>query len=243
MISAAAVSKLRRALQNISSIANTELAVLWRSFQGMTDDELRDFLLLSVPTLTDKYGNMAAVVAAEFYEEIRVSQIGGNYQAVLAGTVPIEKVEASVRYAARHIYDGNALLALEYLQGIIDVNVKQPARDTIFNNARRDPARPKFARVPTGSETCAWCMMLASRGFVYANAKTAGELGQYHKNCDCQAVAEFSSHPEVEGYDPEGLYDIYQAARRSAASSSEEDILAEMRRLYPDTLTDGVQPD
>ena len=50
-----------------------------------------------------------------------------------------------------------------------------------------------FARVPTGTETCTFCLMLASRGAVYHTRKTAGERGRFHRGCDCKVV------PSVEG--------------------------------------------
>ncbi|WP_419060046.1 hypothetical protein [Ellagibacter isourolithinifaciens] len=52
-----------------------------------------------------------------------------------------------------------------------------------------------FARVPTGTETCTFCLMLASRGAVYHSRKTAGEFKHFHRNCDCKVVPSF----EVDG--------------------------------------------
>ncbi|MGZ6053967.1 MAG: VG15 protein [Isosphaeraceae bacterium] len=65
-----------------------------------------------------------------------------------------------------------------------------------------------WARVATGRETCAWCLMLVSRGPVYSDAHTAGLdlesdlaasmidhgadvsefMDQWHPNCDCKVV-------------------------------------------------------
>jgi hypothetical protein len=65
-----------------------------------------------------------------------------------------------------------------------------------------------WARVATGAETCAWCLMLVSRGPVYMDAKKAGLdlydsdaesmvasgtdvsdlMNQWHPNCDCIVV-------------------------------------------------------
>lgn len=43
----------------------------------------------------------------------------------------------------------------------------------------------RFARVPTGRETCGFCFMLASQGYVYRSAATAARS---HPGCDCVAV-------------------------------------------------------
>ena len=71
----------------------------------------------------------------------------------------------------------------------------------MMENAARDPLSPRFARVPSGGETCKFCLMLAGRGFVYHSKKTAGEFGHYHDNCDCRIVASWDKDG-VEGYDP-----------------------------------------
>ena len=74
-------------------------------------------------------------------------------------------------------------------------------------------ARPVqgWARVATGRETCAWCLMLVSRGPVYPNARSAGSkydsettldvmkgntdveefMNQWHPGCDCKIVPVF----------------------------------------------------
>ena len=68
--------------------------------------------------------------------------------------------------------------------------------ETIIANVGRDRDEgAMFARVPTGTETCAFCLMLASRGAVYHSRKTAGEFKHFHRNCDCKVVPSF----EVDG--------------------------------------------
>ena len=52
--------------------------------------------------------------------------------------------------------------------------INETARLTGRFTAQNDPTRPKYARVPQG-KTCAFCAMLASRGFVYASEDTAGK--------------------------------------------------------------------
>ena len=92
---------------------------------------------------------------------------------------------------------------------LASAQVKRMANRTMTRNALRDGVR--YARVPTGAETCGWCLMLASRGFVYASEKTAGATDHYHNDCDCKIMPEFGD-TEVEGYDPDALYDVYSEA-------------------------------
>lgn len=64
--------------------------------------------------------------------------------------------------------------------------------ETIIANVGRDRDKgTMFARVSTGFETCAFCLMLASRGAVYHSRKTAGEWRHFHRGCDCKVVPSF----------------------------------------------------
>ena len=57
-------------------------------------------------------------------------------------------------------------------------------------------------------------MMLASRGFVYRSAASAGELNHYHAHCRCRIVPGFND-ASVEGYDPQEWYRRYRDAQAS----------------------------
>lgn len=85
----------------------------------------------------------------------------------------------------------------------VDYSVRRACGDAVADCGRADPLKPKFARVPAGAETCGFCLMLASRGAVYANELTAGAARHYHANCDCKIVPDFGEG--IEGYDQEGM--------------------------------------
>ena len=71
--------------------------------------------------------------------------------------------------------------------------------ETIIANVGRDRDKgARFARVPTGFETCTFCLMLASRGAVYHTRKSAGEWKHFHRGCDCKVVPSFERDPYVE---------------------------------------------
>lgn len=98
-------------------------------------------------------------------------------------------------------------------------------------NIANDPTRPRWARVPRGSVTCAFCTMLAGRGFVYTSEETAGGgLGNvYHAHCDCEPVPTWGE-AKLAGYDPERLDALYrEAVRGLPAGASYREILARMR--------------
>lgn len=107
--------------------------------------------------------------------------------------------------------------------------VARRANETTSHNVGRDAKRgARFARVPMGTHACQFCIMLASRGFVYHSAQTAGEFGHYHSDCRCKVVAGFpemtyywkngvkvsrGKDPTVEGYDPDLYFRSYELQR------------------------------
>lgn len=239
----------RRDLNELSALGSRAVelarAELEAFFYGLdlTKPELaRDALLEFMPMLAQEYGDVAATAAAEWYESQRAAQIGGTYRAVLADTVPVAQTQGSVRYAAGHLFGDDPAQTLALLSGAMQRFVLYGSRDTIARNVGRDPARPRFARVPIGAKTCAWCTMLASRGFVYLSRETAGiARDHYHDDCDCQVVADFNKDAaHIEGYDPDSMYDMYLAARQAAGTGDQKSIAAEMRRMFPESFTDGV---
>lgn len=121
--------------------------------------------------------------------------------------------------------------------------INETARLTGRFTAQNDPTRPKYARVPQG-KTCAFCAMLASRGFVYASEDTAGKWHKYHHDCDCKIVPSWGE-TEIDGYDPDKLKAIYQQAKNAAkaagAGSDPNTVLSWMRSESPDMFTDGSE--
>lgn len=206
-------------------------------------EALRDALHTVVPALVREYGDVAATAAAEWYEEIRSAQIGGSFAAQLADPFPEAGVHGGVGYALAASAPSDIP---QRLLGSLQRYVLYSQRSTVARNAQHDPSRPRFARVPSGAKTCAWCSMLASRGFVYQSEASAGAssvmASDYHDDCDCQVAAEWDrDQHHIDGYDPDRLYEMYQAGRSATGSLSPSDrqVAAQMRALFPDEFTDS----
>jgi hypothetical protein len=95
------------------------------------------------------------------------------------------------------------------LSGVAQRLVLQSGRDTVSRSAFSDPVRTGYARIPTGPTTCRWCVMLASRGAIYADAKAAGEGNKYHGDCDCAAVPIRRRSDYPEGHDVHEFKRLY----------------------------------
>lgn len=96
--------RYKEALRKASLLAQRELAVLWESLRGSDPAAIRAALVAAVPGIVAKYGDMAALAAAEYYEVERRQAGGGDFRAELADGAPVEQVEAAVRYACGHLF-------------------------------------------------------------------------------------------------------------------------------------------
>ena len=165
-------------------------------------------------SILDVYGNNAATLAADFYRESAFSQVVRVPEPKLADVADAKRLATSLGMAATHVFgaevdvDAFRAAALSSMRRY----VKDAATDTVKLNSMRDGLKNidvRWARVPRGLETCAWCIMLASRGFVYASEETAQLAGHNHENCNCDVVASFDKDG-LEGYDPEKYYRAYK---------------------------------
>lgn len=166
--------------------------------------EARNQVIAYMQELAALYGDAAATLAADLYNEM-AEESGTNVpDAELADRVVDEAVASSVRYHAKHLWGGaaNVQAFKEGVLASVRRYVKDQANRTIIKNAKRDGEKKgvRFARIPTGDETCAFCMMLASRGFVYYTEETAEGLNHGHDNCDCKIIPGFGGNPGIGGY-------------------------------------------
>lgn len=243
MVARADLEQFRAANTQLSKLVRDVLAAFFVSLDLSKPEAARDALLEFLPALTAQYGAVAATVAAEFYDELRAaSGAAGRFTALTAAPVPAGAVEAKVRFLAGHLWTPTPDKMLGGLQTAADKYVKQPGRDTIAKNAKREGVR--FARVPSGEKTCAFCLMLASRDADYHSRESAGDIGEeynrFHGFCDCEVVPIRKASDYPEGYLPDDYLEMYKEARKQSGSGDPKDIAAAMRRLYPDALTDGV---
>ncbi|PLS31560.1 hypothetical protein Uis1B_0551 [Bifidobacterium margollesii] len=238
------VDDLAKAQASAVRAARRELKRTFETVYNMYDDpaDIRNALLDLVPAIAAKYGNAGSVAAAEWYEQVRAkwfkeqTDIDTTYQ-------PDDKaIKETVRRLAGHLWDkddGTPADPDAMLKGMLanmDRWVKAGGRETIAKATRRDPGKPRFARVPQG-KTCGFCIMLASRGFVYSSAEAAGgDMNDYHNDCDCEPIPSWDKkNPKIEGYDPDKLYERYTACR-----STIESLLTEER--YRKTYVDPFVP-
>lgn len=229
MPSRADVERYAQANRDIRTLVLRDLGAFWLTLDSLSADETRDALLDVVPVLVTTYGDTAAAIAADYYDDLRdAAGVRGRFTATLADNVDFDTVASRVRWSVSPLYSANPDRAatLGRLAQNVDELTLRPGRDTIAESAGRDPAKARWARVPVG-KTCAFCLMTASRGAVYRSEQSAGR--KYHGDCDCTPTPIWEGQPLPQGYDPDALYEQYNAARQVADSSRTKAILAELR--------------
>lgn len=95
--------------------------------------------------------------------------------------------------------------------------VNHTARMAVEGNADHDPSQPRYARVPSGKYTCAFCVMLASRGWAYKSEESAGGGDhRYHTHCDCMIIPSWGKF-KLKNYNPDVYYQQYKACAQTVS--------------------------
>lgn len=234
----AALDYLTKEINGISADAKAKVLRVLEKLDWRDVPECRDAVVSVVNTALDTYSLAAAQAAADFFDASRTFAVGSPLGATaVTGRDPFATegaVRAFVDKANEGDYDAFNRLVLSR----IDYELKRSAGRTMVENAARDPLKPRYARVPSGSETCRFCLMLASRGFVYSSKRNAGAVNHYHNDCDCRVVCDWAGGG-VEGYDPDALSDKWrdlewadaEARAERNGTTADEEYAKRMRQL------------
>lgn len=207
-------------LSEISRRAAADLRT-WVNAQGGLIGIDRDALIRYAYALAVKYGEGTGALAAAWYDA--VAEASGKFlpAAEPAAVAAYEDVAKAVNGVL------DASVNENMLAGAMERLAKLPGVDTTLKNALRDGA--EVAWVPHG-DTCAFCIALASGGWVRASRRliSSGHAAHVHANCDCTYAVRFSESTELAGYDPEA----YKAVYNSAPGRSSQDKINAMRREF-----------
>ena len=200
------------------SLLNTKAGQLMRAYLERYGAEDTSALISYASALVDKYGEGSAELACQMYDAM----------AEAAGlTLPAAEPAAPAAYGELAKAVNGTKHSPALLQSAVSRLVKQAGADTTLRNAIRDGA--EFAWLPHG-DTCAFCLMLASRGWQKAGKRTLknGHAEHIHANCDCEYAVRFDASTTVAGYDPEQ----YLAAYKGAAGRTYQEKLNALRRAH-----------
>lgn len=237
MISSAEFAAYNRAVARIGDKAasDVESSVLaWcRANASASVAEKREAAKLIMDGYIQGYDDIAAVFAAEWYDRRAQKSGVALDQAITMTTYEPESVDAVARYQAKKLAKGGDAEFAKACGEFARNDAFRSLNETIVANVGRDRDKgARFARVPTGLETCTFCLMLASRGAVYHTRKTAGEFKHFHRRCDCKVVPSFERDPDaelVEGVRPKELRNLHAQLKEidedSSLSANQKDVL------------------
>lgn len=230
------VAELRGANAELSRRVVADLTGFWNTLDLTKPEAARDALMYFVPELTTRYGEAAALVAADWYDAVRAADgVEARYAAEQADTFAKEWVEQRTRYGARHLFSDTPEKMLRFMDGVVQQYALQPGRDTIAHAAVTDPAANGWKRDARG-DSCSFCRMLEGRGAVY---KSSTVRFVAHGDCHCVPVPDWNKGAMVETAKPVQVPAKTPVGAAEGADGTEE--VPESERAVVANLTNALK--
>lgn len=179
--------------------------------------------------VTGAYSLMSAAVTANYYTSIRrASRVRSKFTPAPFTAYDAGKVTAATLSILDEVAAGTATVPLEsLLADVVSRYIKDSADTCIRQNVRRDPAKPKYAIVPSG-DACAFCQMRASLGYHYGTE----EAVKSHDHCTCTPTPVFGNST-IEGYNPKEYEAKYnEAAKAYRTGNISEDMSLRIEQAH-----------
>ena len=216
------VNEIEKALRMLSKANARTFMRLWASVPSGDRQQMIEYL---TPLVQDLVAGGSEQAAALALEQLNMQRSGVSLPTVLASPSDPDAVAESLRFL---LTSRGIDVVRDEVWAMIDRNILSGHRNTMALSAMA--AGNGWARKPEAG-ACSFCMMLASRGAVYASRAHASSVGApgvvmrgnanegdpYHSNCRC-TVVEVS---EGNGLPPESL---------------------ELRKKWIETFYDGDKP-
>lgn len=213
MPSQADAERLRLAQEGVRALVERDLRMMLPSLNNAQPEDAARALEAYLPSLVRQYGESAASVAADWYDETRASEgVPGRFRAVMADSPYLDASEGLARRAAGAFFTPTADDALTTLLPTVGKYVLGASRATIQASVNADPRASGWQRV-VRSGGCRFCQMLAGRGDVYKESTVHFAA---HGHCNCAAVPSWDeSAPEVD-------VSLYKASARTTGMTPEQ---------------------
>lgn len=187
------------------------------------------------------YDRSAAALAAEWYDAQGRANGARLDRAVTAPAFSDAQVDRVARYKASRLVEGDPSGFAAGCGSFAADSAMRSLNDTILRNVRRDRKKGvRYARVTSGRNTCAFCLMLAGRGAVYWTRESAGALNRWHDHCTCKVVPGYSGDQYevlVDGHDPKKIESrLKEVERLTGAKPGTPEFSREVEMRDPDWL-------
>lgn len=216
---------------HVSTLLKVEAVKVLANGDGMQQQDLGGFLRSAIPGLVARYGNVNAVTAANYYDQVRAvsAKKAKAYKASLPTFDATERSLTLVNYGMATFMDRGFAGLPELLAQALTYPVAQYNRETIDYNAGMDTSAKTVQRIAEPG-ACAFCALLAFSTTSSAEGKTVGTrtfsyAPDFHDNCHCTVEVIFEGQePIVPDYYKDFAME-YADAKGGDASS----VLAKMR--------------
>lgn len=180
---------------------------------GLTPQQFRNSLIVQTNLVVSQYGDVAASMAAEWYDDMRLSEgVRGSFRALpQPSPYDADAVEGMVRRAVAPMFDEvpDVTAVMRTVAQNAGKYVLGASRETVRKNSFIDPKGVGFQRIARPG-ACDFCIMLVGRGAVY---KKETAFFASHGDCNCAAV------PSWDRGAPEVDVDLYEASKRTTGMS------------------------
>jgi hypothetical protein len=253
-VTAAQQAEQQAAQNAVIFLALQEWAEQVAEFQSLPARQAAAFARDVVAELVDIYGDEAASVNRDWYDDLRaeLEQEQGitlpAYTALLADPWEADAVQGQLNWVLAPLFlagGPNFEQAESRLDGKLAWLIGEMGRDTIATSAANDPIGTMYGR-HAREDACAFCKLMATRGASYLTEESAlfvvGEIdprtfGQkraprgpraegekYHDECRCVAVPVFPGDTLETPAYAAGWFDDYKRAARAAGGASRADL-------------------
>lgn len=216
------VNQQRQAMGALTRLALQDVVGMHRSLPAERPVAYRSAVFALLPSILDKWGDAAATLAADYYDESRAAAgLTGRFRAELA-EVRTNDAAGLTQWATQPLWAKTPVPeeVLRRLAGGTERLVRMAERDTIEVATGTDPAGPKLQRV-TRSNACGFCLMLASRGAEHVDMtkyrrRTKGK--GWHNHCRCGLAPVFGDGRD-DYPDPDELYAEWAQVTKGLSAS------------------------
>lgn len=210
-VSRAYIDNFVQALHDLDQIGRSALA----DALARTDLGNRNRVRAIMRVHCNTSAQAAAELSAQFYRGMSLLQTGEDVEvSAMAGWDEKATDAATDAIIAQAAGDEQRLV-----QGLLDrqsYELNRASKRSTYRNGKADGREVRYARVPSGAETCAWCLMTAGLGYWFMTEEAASHT---HRGCDCVIVPSIGrGDVRIKGYDSTVYRDMWREANALRAN-------------------------
>ena len=166
--------------------------------------------------------------ATAFYRGLSLLQTGEDVDFQAMSSYDQRATLIAIRGIYRQATDEDGELdeakLVRELTARVQFEANRASKVGVWQRGQQDSRDVRYARVPTGAETCAWCLMTAGLGYWFMSEESASHT---HRACDCVIVPSIGrGDVSIDGYDSTVYRDMWREANAALRYGDVPDELA-----------------